>query len=102
MEVILLNTKLKRWIARFEQRTIAKIEHVIEQLEQYGPELGLPQSKSLGHRLFELRIYGDQPVRIFYAFHHGQAVLLHGCVKKSYRLERRELDVAWRLLKQLD
>ncbi len=102
MEVIFLNVKLKRWIADLEPSAYAKALRMIGLLEQWGPELGLPYSKSLGRGLFELRIYGNQPVRVFYAFHRNRAILLHGCIKKSHRFSQRELEQARRLLARLD
>jgi hypothetical protein len=102
MEVIFQNPKLKRWIALLEHSTSVKVVRMIALLEEWGSELGLPYSKSLGRGLFELRIYGDQPVRIFYAFHQNRAVLLHGCIKRSNRFGRYEMETAWQRKNQLD
>lgn len=102
MEVLFLSPKLKRWIADLDPSAYSKVLRMIRLLEYWGSELGYPYSKSLGRGLFELRIYGDQPVRIFYVFHQNRAVLLHGCIKKTDRLSRHEIETAWQRKKQLD
>ena len=101
MEVIFQNPKLKRWIALLEHSTSVKVVRMIALLEEWGSELGLPYSKSLGRGLFELRIYGDQPVRIFYVFHRNQAILLHACIKKSHRFSKYEMETARKRMKGL-
>ncbi|MEI7512044.1 MAG: type II toxin-antitoxin system RelE/ParE family toxin [Candidatus Uhrbacteria bacterium] len=102
MKVSFLHTKLESWINELEPAAHAKVVRMIELLKEKGHEIGLPYSKSLRRGLFELRIHGDQPIRIFYTFHRNQAVLLHGCIKKSHRLEKHELERAWQLMRQLD
>ncbi|MHA1658559.1 MAG: type II toxin-antitoxin system RelE/ParE family toxin [Promethearchaeota archaeon] len=53
-------------------------------------------------RLFELRIRGKQEVRIFYTFHKSQIILFHGFVKKSQKIPKKEIRVAFQKLKQLE
>jgi len=96
MNARLLDTELETFIHSLESGTIAKVLRVIELLEMFGNRLGMPHSKSVGYGLFELRIRGIQEVRIFYAFTGGEAVLLHGYVKKSRRAPLKELQTARR------
>ncbi len=63
-------------------------------LRLYGYQLRLPQSRALGHNLYELRSRGTQEVRIFYTFHSGTAILLHAFIKKSQKTPNRELKIA--------
>ena len=78
-----------------------KVVVMVNMLEECGNLLGMPFSKSLGKGLFELRIMGDAHVRLFYCFHAGKAYLLHGIVKKSQKIPKKDLDFARKLQKML-
>ena len=78
------------------------VNEAIDLLERFGNQLGLPHSKKVAQTLFELRISGKQEIRIFYTFHDKEIVLLHGFVKKSSRIPKRELENAKHRLAALD
>ncbi|MSU75809.1 MAG: type II toxin-antitoxin system RelE/ParE family toxin [Candidatus Magasanikbacteria bacterium] len=102
MEVQYFDSGLEKLIRSLQESTIAKVVRMVELLEEFGSTLGMPQSKSVARHLFELRIRGQQEVRIFYTFHNGRAVLLHGFIKKSERIPGRELNTAKQKLAALD
>lgn len=102
MKVRLLDSKLEEFIHSLEEPTIAKVLRTIDLLEMFGNKLGLPHSKKVEDRLFELRIRGKQEVRIFYTFTNDGAVLLHGFVKKAERIAPKEIQTARRKLDRLD
>ncbi|EKD84530.1 MAG: hypothetical protein ACD_38C00206G0004 [uncultured bacterium] len=101
MEVKTLDKELEDFIYSLEKQTIAKVIKTVGLLEKFGNLLTLPHSKKLYKNLFELRIRGAQEVRIFYAFHKNQAVLLHGFIKKSQKTPLKELNLALKKLKSL-
>lgn len=102
MEVRFIDDKVKQFVRDLEMRTSAKIFRTLELLERFGNELGMPHSKNIGRGLFELRMRGTQEVRLIYAFHSGAAVLLHGFLKKSQKIPRKEIEVALYKLSTLD
>jgi phage-related protein len=69
----------------------------------YGPNLRLPHSRSLGGGLFELRPRGKSGIgRAFYSFLIGQrAVVLHAFIKKSQQTPERELKLARKRMKEV-
>ncbi len=101
MEVRILDDNLEEFIRSLEKPTIAKILRVIDLLEFFGNRLGMPHSKKVIGRLFELRVRGIQEVRILYAFDRGGAVLLHGFIKKSQHIPQKEIKVGLSKLKRL-
>ncbi|MDO8521872.1 MAG: type II toxin-antitoxin system RelE/ParE family toxin [bacterium] len=101
MNVRFLDAQLEKFICSLEDATVAKALRIIDLLEMFGHKLGPPHSKKVAVGLFELRIRGKQEVRIFYMFLHGDAVLLHGFIKKSQRIPKKELNSAIRKLKLL-
>lgn len=81
--------------------TGTKVARHIDLLELFGNRLRMPYSKSLGNNLFELRIKGQQEIRIFYTFNEGIAILLHCFIKKTQKTPAKEIEIARDKLKQL-
>lgn len=74
----------------------SKIRYVIKMLQEFGMHLGLPHIKKLiGTELWELRILGDDSIRILYVAVTGRAFLfLHGFKKKKDRTPPKEIKIA--------
>ncbi len=89
------------FITQLEKPIGTKVARHIDLLKQFGSELRMPYSKSLGNHLFELRIRGQQEVRIFYTFYENRAVLLHGFIKKTQKTPAREIETAMAKVKTL-
>ena len=102
MKVILSDTKLEKFVQSLEPSTIAKGLRTMDLLEMFGNSLGLPHSKKVRKNLYELRVRGKQEVRIFYIQNRNGATLLHGFIKKTPGIPRRELKVALQKLKTLE
>ena len=102
MQVLYADKKIQRFIKSLEKSTIAKLLRTVNILEQFGYEIGMPYSKKVDHDLFELRVRGQQEIRILYAFHQGSIFLLHGFIKKSNRIPPKELLIAKQKLDILD
>lgn len=93
---------VEKFIETLGKTTHARTMRGIELLERFNYELRLPHSKKIKKDLFELRIRGKQDVRIFYTFYKNEIILLHGCVKKSQKIPKRELEYVVEKLKNLD
>lgn len=97
-----LDLQLEKFIIGLQKPTISKILRSVELLEQFGSHLKLPHSKKIVPNLYELRIRGQQEIRIFYILKPKQAILVHGFIKKSPKTPRKEINTALNKLKQLD
>ena len=102
MNIKFFDSPVEKFIDSLERPTRAKIFRAIDLLDMFGNKLGLPHSKKVDSHLFELRARGKQEIRIFYTFHKDSAVLLHGFIKKSQRIPKKEIDMAIQKLKLLD
>ena len=102
MGIRIFDDSLEKFIHSLEKSTIAKVLRTTDLLEAFGSRLGMPHSKKVGANLFELRVRGNQEVRIFYTFQKTSIILLHGFVKKSQRTPPRELQVAFKKWRTLD
>lgn len=61
----------------------------------------MPYSKKLLSNLYELRVRGQQEVRIFYCFHQDQAIIVHAFIKKSQKTPTKEIETALKRIEQL-
>jgi phage-related protein len=73
------------FIQGLDSKTKSKIILLIDLLENYGLQIGLPHSKKLtGRKIWELRILNPSNIRIFYvAIINKKFLLLHGFIKKK-------------------
>lgn len=74
-------------------------------LEENGPELGMPFSRTMGDGLFELRLSGGSSgiARAFYCFKKGKNIyILHVFEKKTQKTPKKEMDIARKRMKELE
>ncbi|NQU82769.1 MAG: type II toxin-antitoxin system RelE/ParE family toxin [Parcubacteria group bacterium] len=102
MQIRIFDNSLEKFIKSLEKSTIAKVLRAIDLLELFGHNLKLPHSRKITKNLFELRTRGSQEVRIFYIFRGTEIVLLHGFIKKSQKIPRKEINIAIQKMKALD
>ncbi len=101
MIVRILDKKVEDFIQGLEKPTISKYLRMVNLLRSFGSQLKMPYSKKLSANLFELRIRGQQEIRIFYTFSDDKAILLHGFIKKTQQTPLREIVIAQTKLKAL-
>ncbi len=91
MEVVYWSEKVERFIKNLDSNTAFRAKNSVDLLREHGHLIDMPDSKSLGKGLFELRIQGKIKVRFFYIFHRDKAYLIHGFVKKSWKIPIRDI-----------
>lgn len=101
MNVGFLDIKIKTYLLSLEKPSISKSLKLIKLLETFGNKLGMPYSKKLLSNLYELRVRGQQEVRIFYCFHQDQAIIVHAFIKKSQKTPTKEIETALKRIEQL-
>lgn len=99
---IRIDEGVEKFISSLEEQTIAKVLRTIDLLERFGYQLRLPHSEKVAKDLFELRVRGQQEMRIFYTLRANTAILLHGFVKKSQKIPVKELRHALQKLSTLN
>ena len=87
----------------FPPGILANFLHIAGMIEEYGPMLGEPYTKSLGEGLFEIRAKGKEGVgRSFFCTLVGQeVVVLHSFIKKSQKIPKKEMKIARKRLKEV-
>lgn len=84
------------FIQSLNPKAKGKISNSLDLLEEFGIKLKLPHVKKLaGTNLWELRILGNDSIRIFYITISGKGLLLlHGFKKKKQKTDRKEIKIA--------
>ena len=76
MEIFYYDKKIKKFIDSLEEDSRKQVIKNLELLEEYGYEIGLPHSKSIGNGLFELRCIGSG-ARFLYIYYNKRDLLLY-------------------------
>lgn len=99
--VVRFSDEVRDWYVALAARDRAKADRVISMLEQFGPQLRMPHSRSLGDDLFELRFSCEQIARrITYTFEPKREVVTLTTFRKQRDNERREVVRARAVLRR--
>lgn len=87
---------VKIFVESLSERPRAKIFRIFQIIEEYGIN-SIPRhvKKLEGLPLWEIRILGGQNIRVIYVIiSGGNALALHGFIKKSQKTPQRETEIA--------
>ena len=87
---------IEEFIDKLEVKVQVKVSEMFDLLKEFGINLRLPHAKKVvGIPLWELRIVGQDSIRIFYITQTNRVfLLLHGFQKKKQKTDKKEIDVA--------
>lgn len=90
------NSPVKEFIDSLEPKAQTKVYDALNLLRDFGIILGLPHIKKVaGTQLWELRILGENSIRVFYVAITGKIFLiLHGFKKKQDKTPPKEIRIA--------
>ena len=97
------NTPVEDFLESLPKKEEAKTLKLLKIIEAEGIHMGFPNTSAItGYRpIRELRIrFGNNLVRIFYFLHiKNTFILLHGFKKKTGKLPVREIEIAYKRMK---
>lgn len=102
MEIIIWNSKVEYFIKDLDTDVSARVVRVLEVLERLGHLIEMPDSKSLGKGLFELRIHGKRQVRLLYMYKNSKAYIVHGFIKKAWKISKKDIEYARKIQKEVE
>ena len=102
-KITFYSTRVEAEINALPAGFLARFMRYAERMETYGPNLGMPHTRSMGDGLFELRLKAAEGIAriLFCTVVERQIVLLHQFVKKSEKTPKRELQIAWNRMKEI-
>jgi len=82
---------------------LANFLHIVEMIEELGPNLGKPYVGRLDSGLYEIRAKGKEGIgRSIYCTIKGkEIVILHSFIKKSQKTPKKDLDLAKKRMKEV-
>lgn len=95
--------KVQSDIASLPVSLRAKYIKITNLMIAYGPNLGEPNTKYIGNGLCELRLIAKEGIaRVFYcAIVKKRIVMLHGFIKKTQKIPKKELEIALKRMKEV-
>ncbi len=97
------NEKVKQQVLAFPTGILANFLHIVDLIEEFGPNLGKPHTEALGGGLFEIRAKGQEGIgrAFFCAVKAKEVIILHSFIKKTQKTPRRELTKARKRQKEV-
>jgi len=95
------DSPLDDFLDGIDKKSRAKVAAYLSLLEEQGPSLKRPYADIVRGKIRELRIhYSSNQFRILYFFQRlDQIVLLHGFSKKTQQLNKQDIDLAEKRMK---
>lgn len=92
---------VRDWLNALDREDAKRIGEEIR-LVQFGWPLGMPLVRKLEKDLWEVRIsLPDRVARVLFTVLQGEAVLIHGFIKKDRKTPRMDLALSRKRLSQL-
>lgn len=101
MEIVFFSARSKKFFRLIDNPLRSRVDESFLLLEEYNHNLGMPFSKSLGGKLFELRVIDIIHIRFIYTFYTNKIWILHGFVKKTERISKQDIEYARKQLRML-
>ena len=82
---------------------LARYIHVSDLMLKFGPNLGMPHTRAMGEKLFEMRLKSKEGISlIFYCTKiEKRIIMLHFFIKKTQKTPIREIEIARKRLDEV-
>jgi len=97
------NEPVREWLKSLPENERKIIGEDIRTV-QYGFPMGMPLVKQIDKGLYEIRSsLPDKIARVIFTIRDGEVILLlHGFIKKSQKIEKKDLELAKKRLKDIE
>ncbi len=97
------NNRVFKNISGMPKKMKARFVALTDRMMQIGPDLGMPHTRAMGDKLFELRVKAEEGIaRVFYCVCvKREIVILHSYIKKTQATPEKELVIARKRLKEV-
>lgn len=87
----------------FPEGILASFLHIAELVEEYGPYIGMPYTRTLGSGLLEIRVRGKEGIArvMFCVLPENELVMLSVFIKKSRKTPKKEIAIAKRRMREV-
>ena len=97
------SAEVEKKILSLPSGLLARYLRLTDLMLEFGSNLGMPHTKSLGEGLIELRVKSKEGIaRVFYCTVVGsRIVMLHLFIKKSNKIPKKEIQIAKNRMKEV-
>ena len=97
------NTDIEEEILSLPAGLLARYLRLTDLMLEFGSNLGMPHTRSIGDGLFELRVKSKEGIaRVFYCTMIGKRIImLHLFIKKSQKTPKKELKIAFTRMREV-
>lgn len=101
--IIYYSEAVQKEILSLSAGLLARYLRYSDRMETYGPDLGMPHTRSLGDGLFELRLKALEGIaRVLYCTISGRKIMiLHQFINKTNKTPSKELSMARRRMQEV-
>ena len=101
--VTFYNARVKKETLSFPPGILANLVHILNMIEELGPNLGKPYTASMGKGLYEIRARGKEGIgrSLFCTVKGKEVIILHSFIKKTRKTPKKELDLARKRMKEV-
>ena len=100
-EVRYAHPDVGKFVLALDAHTKAKIDRLVGLFESRGPILGMPFTRKVVQRIFELRVLGSPNIRFLYAYKGRTIWILHSISKKRDAIPAKDIARAQARLRVL-
>ncbi|CCK81560.1 MULTISPECIES: type II toxin-antitoxin system RelE/ParE family toxin [Desulfobacula] len=102
-EITFYNKKIEEQTLSFPAGILANLIHILELIEEFGPNLGKPHTAAMGKGLFEIRAKGKEGIgrSFFCSIENNEIVILHSIIKKTQKTPKKDLALAIKRMKEI-
>jgi phage-related protein len=102
-QIVYFSGDVQEVILAFPPGLQARYIHLTERMLTFGPNLGMPHTRPIGHHLFELRLKSKEGIgRVLFCNRPGRRIMmLHAFVKKSAKTSSRDLKIARQRMREV-
>ncbi|MCG8380041.1 MAG: type II toxin-antitoxin system RelE/ParE family toxin [Proteobacteria bacterium] len=103
-KITFFNQKVEADTLAFPAGILANLLHILEMIEEFGPNIGKPYTAPIGKGLFEIRAQGKEGIgrALFCIEKDKELIILHSFIKKTQKTPERELDKARKRMKEIN
>ena len=97
------NETVQREIFALSAGLLARYIHLTDRMIEFGPNLGMPHTRSMDKGLLEIRLKSAEGIaRVFFFARMGRRIaMLHQFVKKTSKTPLKEIKIARQRMKEM-
>jgi len=102
-KITFYSERIEKETLSFPAGVLANLLHILDMIEELGPNLGKPYTAPMGKGLFEIRAKGKEGIgrSLFCAVKGKEVIILHSFMKKTQKTPQKELKLARRRMKEV-